>query len=42
MTANGVAIPAPLPDAPNPAIRGIRNAAEKTGPMRPTDWATTS
>ena len=42
ITANGVAIPAPLPEADSPAISGIRNAAENTGPMNPTDWAMAS
>src|SRR2546423_5864863 len=35
-------MPAPFPEALKPAISGIRNAAEKTGPMNPTDCATTS
>ncbi len=42
ITANGAAIPAPFPDAENPAISGIRNAAENTGPMNPIDCAITS
>ena len=35
-------MPAPSPEKLKPAIRGIRNAAEKTGPIKPTDCATTS
>ena len=31
-----------MPEKPNPAISGIRNAAENTGPISPTDWAITS
>ena len=42
ITAKGDAIPAPFPDAPNPAINGIKNAALNTGPMKPTDCAMTS
>ena len=41
-TANGVAMPAPFPDALSPAINGIRNAMLKTGPMKPTDCEMTS
>src|SRR2546423_14552786 len=40
--ASGVAAPAPLPAAPAPATSGVRNAAPSTGPMNPTDCATTS
>ena len=40
---SGAAMPAPLPDAlMMPMTSGTRNAMEKTGPMKPTDWATTS
>ena len=35
-------MPAPFAAAFAPTISGIRNAAEKTGPMNPTDCATTS
>ena len=35
-------MPAPSPEKPNPAINGIRNAAENTGPIKPTDCAMTS
>ena len=42
-TDSGAALPAPLPVAEMiPTINGIRNAAENTGPMNPTDCATTS
>ncbi len=41
-TLKGAAMPAPLAAAFAPTISGIRNAAEKTGPMNPTDCATTS
>ena len=42
MTAIGVATPAPCPDAPAPTISGTRKATPNTGPMKPTDCATTS
>jgi hypothetical protein len=42
ITATGVATPAPSPVAPAPTIRGRIRAAEKTGPMNPTDCASTS
>jgi hypothetical protein len=42
-TDSGDATPPPLPDALiTPTTSGITNAAEKTGPMNPTDWAITS
>ena len=31
--ANGVAIPAPLPVSESPAMIGMKNVPEKTGPM---------
>ena len=40
--ANGLAMPAPLPAKPSPTIAGMKNVPEKTGPMYPTDCATTS
>src|ERR1700742_1822479 len=42
-TDSGEATPPPLPDALiTPTTSGITKAEEKTGPMKPTDWAITS
>ena len=41
-TDSGAATPAPLAATFAPTISGMRNAAENTGPMKPTDWAITS
>ena len=41
-TASGADVPAPRAAAFTPMISGMMNAAENTGPMNPTDWATTS
>src|SRR6185312_2637345 len=39
-TDSGEATPPPLPDALiTPTTSGITKAEEKTGPMKPTDWA---
>ena len=40
MITTGVATPAPY--RPAPTISGSTRAEEKTGPMKPTDWAMTS
>ena len=38
-TESGVAFPPPFPLAlMTPTTSGMTNAAEKTGPMNPTDW----
>ena len=42
-TESGAAMPAPFPVAlMMPTISGMMKAAEKTGPMNPTDCAMTS
>jgi hypothetical protein len=42
-TDSGEAMPPPLPEAlMTPTTSGITNAEEKTGPVKPTDWAMTS
>ena len=41
-TASGADVPAPSPETLNPMISGMMKAALNTGPMKPTDCASTS